>query len=287
MLLAFLTGLARRIPLRVGYRLADLASEAHLLLFPRRRIAVEENLQVLRGYDRDGRALVRQVFRNYGRYLFELLRGPDVPEMRVVFQGREILRRALSAGRGVVFAHLHTGNFDVAGVRIAREGLRINTVSGIRLTRGWTEELTRRHEECGIRVIRPEGSVTRELGRGLGRNEAVALPLDGNVFRRGIAVPLCGRVIELPTGPVRLAGRFGAPLIPVYCVRDGDRTMVTRFLPEVPVESTSEESVRRAMVLLADRLGRSLEDHPEQWMIFRRFFALGSEEPSSSAEEAA
>jgi KDO2-lipid IV(A) lauroyltransferase len=287
LLLAFLIGFARRIPLRVGYRLADLASEADCLLSPRRRIAVEENLRVLRRVDRPGRALVRQVFRNYGRYLFEFLRGPDVPELRVVFQDREILRRALSRGRGVVLAHLHTGNWDVVGARIAREGLRINTVAGIRLIRGWTEELCRRHEECGIRVLRPKGSVTRELGRGLRRNEAVALPLDGNLFRRGIVVPLCGRMIELPPGPARLAGRFQAPLVPVYCFRAGDGTMVTRFLPEVPVDSASQESVRRATALLADRLGCALRDYPEQWMIFRRFFAFEESGAPSSAEEAA
>jgi KDO2-lipid IV(A) lauroyltransferase len=268
LLLAALTGMARTVPLDVGYRLAELLSDGHRVLHPGRRRAVEGNLRVLVG-DRDVKGLVGEVFRNYGRFLFEFIRGPELPELDYVLENREVLDRARARGRGVVLAVVHTGNWEIGGARLAASGVRVHAVAGTQLREAWTDELRRRQERIGVRILPPTGTAFREMPRILARNEVVALLIDGNLFRRGIPVPLCGHEVELPAGPARLAARTGAALVPAFSVRS-PHGLRARFLDEVPVRDARPEAIRRATTELADRLGERLVEHPEQWMIFRR-----------------
>ncbi len=285
MLLSIVTRMARALPLRSGYRLADTVSTVHRLLFPARRRAVRGNLQVVAA-DRDPDRLAASVFRHYGRTLYEFLRGPDVPEIQVRFEGRELLEQALERKRGVVFALIHTGNWEIAGARLARSGIRLNAVAGVQLTRAWTEELRRRQHESGIRILPPGPAAYRGLRARLADNEAVALLFDGNLFRRGVEVPFCGRSVPLPVGPAKLAARSGAALMPAYCVRKPDGSLCVRFLPEVVVPSPARPDLRRATEELADRLGAAVRAHADQWLIFRSFF---EERPAatSTMEDAA
>jgi len=271
LLLAAVTGMARVVPLEVGYRVADLLSDAHRMLSPRRRAAVEGNLRAIVGR-RDVAGLASEVFRNYGRFLFEFLRGPEVPELGFEIEGREIFDRARARGRGVVLAIVHTGNWNLAGARLAAAGgTRLHAVAGTQLLKAWTRELRSRQERIGVSIVPADAAGFRAMPKALARNEVVVLLVDGNVFRRGVQVPFCGHRVEMPVGPARLAARTGAALLPGFCVRSPEGLRGT-FLPEVAVTGGSPYSVRRATEELADRLGERLAAHPEQWMMFRRFF---------------
>jgi len=277
MLLAAVTGVARTVPLGAGYRIADLLSEGHRILFPGRRDAVEGNLRVLSGPGGDVRTLAAGVYRNYGRFLFEFLRGPEVLEVRHVFEGWDRLEAARARGRGVILTVLHTGNWGISGVRLARAGIPVHAVAGTQLTRGWTAELRRRQQADGIRILPPTLASWREIPRLLARNEALALLVDGNVWRRAWPVTLCGREARLPVGPARLAARTGAALVPAFCLRRRDGTLVARVLEEVTVAGESEPDLRRATQELAHRLEPVLRESPDQWLIFRRFFEDGAD----------
>jgi KDO2-lipid IV(A) lauroyltransferase len=272
MLLTALTGLARTIPLGLGYRLADLATPLHRALCPARRRAVEGNLLALTGDPRLSRTLSFQVFRNYGRFLFEFLRGPDVPELPFRFHERERFDAAISRGRGVILPILHTGNWEIAGARLAREGFRVHAVAGVQLRPAWTEELRRRREAGGIRILPPSMASWRSIPRILARNGVLALPVDGNVFERGQRVAMAGHRVELPVGPARLAASSGAALLPAYSVRHADGTLSAEFLGEIRPTDRSPEALRDATAELAARFARVLTAHAGQWMIFRPFF---------------
>jgi KDO2-lipid IV(A) lauroyltransferase len=274
LLLQALTAAAKALSLESGYRLADFLSSGHRRLFPCRRRAVGRNVAALRGGDDELTPLVRSVFRNYGRFLFEFLRGPAVPEVPVRFERLEVLETALARGRGAVVALLHTGNFEITGARLAAaNGARIHAVAATQLRGAWTEELRRRQEAAGIRILPPTHRSRREMVALLARNEILALLVDGDVFRRGIAVSFCGQAVSLPAGPARLAAVTGAALVPSYCLRLADGVLEQRFLDEVGVKDRSSASVCAATRELSVRLGEVLRAHPDQWMIFRDFFA--------------
>jgi KDO2-lipid IV(A) lauroyltransferase len=282
MLLSAVTAVARAVPLEAGYRIADLLSDGHHRLSRDRREAVRGNLRSLLGGQGDPDRATGEVFRNYGRYLFEFLRGPDVGEVPHRFDRWEALDRALARGRGVILAVPHTGNWELTGARLARAGVPVHAVAGIQLRAGWNRELERRQAGAGIRILPPGVASWRELPRILARNEALALLVDGDIHRRAVGVTLCGRPARLPTGPARLAARTGAALLPMYCRREPDGTLSARFLEEIPVADESPAAVRAATEELARQLGNVLRDLAGQWLIFRRFF--GEETPNGSPE---
>lgn len=265
LLLAAVTGVCRTIPLATGYRLADLASALHRRAAPQRRRAVESNLRHLLGANpADG--LVPAVFRSYGRFLFEWLRGPE--GLPCTFEGWERLEAARARGRGVVLVVPHTGNFEVAGAAATRAGFRIHAVAGIQLNARWTPELRRRQAAAGLPILPWSFATWRRLPDLLAANEVVALLADGDRFAGGLPVASFGATARFPLGPAKLCARTGAALLPAYAVRRADGTHAARFLPAIPVTTLG---VRAATVRAADALAEVLREHPDQWMIFRRF----------------
>jgi KDO2-lipid IV(A) lauroyltransferase len=187
----------------------------------------------------------------------------------------------------VILTILHTGNWEVAGARLARAGLRIHAVAGTQLRRQWTEELRRRQEACGIRILPPGRASWREMPRILARNEILALLVDGNLFRRGTWVDLGRHRVEFPSGPAHLAASTGAALLPVFSLRLKSGGLSAEFLEEIRLQGADRDAIRDATRLLAGCFTRGLRAHPEQWMIFRPFFAPGSSaRVSLSTEEA-
>jgi KDO2-lipid IV(A) lauroyltransferase len=277
LLLAAVTGVCRTLPLETGYRLADLASDLHRRLSRRRRQAVEQNLRVLVGAPPS--RVVRDVFRCHGRFVFELLRGPD-REARCRLEGREAFERAHARGRGVVLAVPHTGNFEVGGAALARAGFPIHAVAGIQLTPRWTEELRRRQERAGLPILPPGIASWRRLPRLLARGEVVALLVDGDLFHGGLVLDAFGAPAPFPLGPAKLCARTGAALLPAYALRTPDGGHVARFLDEIPVEALG---VQGATERLAATLADVLRRHPDQWMIFRPLFASPADAPETEA----
>jgi KDO2-lipid IV(A) lauroyltransferase len=270
LLLAAVTGVCRTLPLGTGYRLADFASRLHHALARGRRRAVAANLRILIG--RPGDLPVPTVFRNYGRFVFERLRGPErMAPARLV--GGDRLAAARARGRGVVLALPHTGNFEICGATAARLGFPIHAVAGVQMTRRWSSQIARRQASAGLPILSPGLSTWRRLPRMLARNEVLALVVDGDVYRGGHVVDAFGAPVRFPLGPAKLCARTGAALIPVYAVRTPGGGHVAHFLEEIPV---AELGIVRATEVLAERLAAVLRDHPDQWMIFRPFFAVAA-----------
>ncbi|MGQ0723039.1 MAG: lysophospholipid acyltransferase family protein [Candidatus Eiseniibacteriota bacterium] len=275
MLLAAVTGVARSVPLSAGYRIADAVSRGHRLFSARRRRAVQANLRTLLGEGAAVEPLEPEVFRNYGRFLFEFLRGPDPQGVAHDFQDWSVMEAARARGAGVVLAVLHTGNWELTGARMARLGIPVHAVAGVQLNRAWTRELRRRQEQAGIHILPPSIASWRSLPRILEANGVVALLVDGDVFRRGIPVRLGGGEATLPGGPARLAAKTGAALLPLVCFRTRGGKLGARFLPEVPVRDDSAPAVRDATQALAEAFEKELPALAGQWLVFRPFFATG------------
>jgi KDO2-lipid IV(A) lauroyltransferase len=283
MLLPAVTAVARALPLEAGYRISDWLSDGHRRLSRERREAVLGNLRVLLGESGDAERTTGAVFRSYGRFLFEFLRGPDVSEIPHRFERWEALEQALGRGRGVILAVLHTGNWELTGARLARAGVPVHAVAGVQLRESWSRELGRRQARAGIRVLPPGVASWRALPRILARNEALALLVDGDVHQRALPVALCGHPVRLPSGPARLAARTGAALLPMCCRREPDGGFSARFLEEVPVTDGSPAAVRAATEEMARQLGNVLRDLAGQWLIFRSFF--GDTAPGTGSAE--
>ncbi len=191
---------------------------------------LEANLVRVLGPDTDGKALraaSRQVMRNYGRYWLEIFRLPMLPVDRLVDGmydpdgAAQAILETVAAGRGLVIALPHMGNWDQAGAWIITKGAGSFTTVQERLKpESLYERFVTFREGLGMEVlpasggVRPFGILAQRLRAG----KIVILPADRDVTGSGIEVEFFGEKAKMMAGSAALAVLTGAPLIPATLV---------------------------------------------------------------------
>ena len=131
--------------------------------------------------------------------------------------GEEKLQRNLAAGRGVIVALPHTGNYEQAGAWIIDRGVGKFTTVAERLK---PESLFQRflefREGLGMEVLPASGGDSRfgVLAQRLRAGGLVCLVSDRDVTGRGIEVEFFGEKARMMPGPAALAVQTGAALLP-------------------------------------------------------------------------
>ena len=262
-----------RIPRPHARRLGMLVGRAIYYVDARHRRIVIRNMGHAWG-DRKSPARIRQlaraVFENLGQVLFEagqlLYLGPAVFSRRVRIQGEENYRRAKAQGKGVLCLTAHVGNWEVMPIAAWMLSQPLNVVYRPLDFQPLDRVMRNLRGRLGAIMIPTKGSMF-SLFRALKRGENVALLMDQNVdWYDGVFVEFFGRRACTNKGLALLAQRTGAPVIPVFLVRQTEG--YTIFIgEEIPREDSGdpikdmEENTRRynqAIETIAD-------EYPEQW----------------------
>ncbi|MGI9004238.1 MAG: phosphatidylinositol mannoside acyltransferase [Pseudonocardia sp.] len=222
-------------------------------------------------------ALVRDGLRSYARYWCEAFRLPAMDPVAVhdhvdpLVTGAAPLFEALDAGRGVVIALPHSGNWDVGGVwlveelrRRGREPAFTTVVQRLR-----PESLYRRfvayREALGFEVVAVEDNAAgshRALTRRLLAGGVVCLVADRDLTAAGVEVRFLGERALFPAGPARLAALTGSLLLPV-CPRFTSDGWSMPLAGPVPVAGRA--GVTAATQALADTFGLMIAESPADW----------------------
>jgi KDO2-lipid IV(A) lauroyltransferase len=213
----------------------------------------------------------RRAFRNYAKYLVDMMRIAEMTEAQaadlVGIENLGILAEARAEGRGVLLCTAHIGGMDLLGpgLKLAGESLHVvadDTTYG-RLYDHLAEARARQHIfVIGWRNLRGLFRVLRDNGN-------LVLFCDGGYRRGDVPVELFGEATTFPIGPATLAAKTGAPLLPVACRRTDDDRFVTRGLPLIHCASTEPAEVYRATQAVADALASVIAEDPGQWYMFR------------------
>ncbi len=219
--------------------------------------------------------LVRAGLRSYARYWCEAFRLPAMDPAAVhaatEVTGSEPFLAALDAGRGVVVALPHSGNWDAAGVWL------VETLRGRGRDPAFTtvaqrlrpESLYRRfvayRQSLGFEVVAGEDGAAayRALTRRLRAGGVVCLVADRDLTATGVEVSLFGEPARLPAGPARLAARTGSLLLPAgpgFTV-DG---WTLPFADPVPVAG-GRHAAADATQAVADAFGLLIARAPADW----------------------
>jgi lauroyl/myristoyl acyltransferase len=203
---------------------------------------------------------------------------------RVELHGRERLDQALAGGRGAI---LWVSDFSASAL-VAKIGLHSAGIAITHLSRP-THGFSR--TAFGIRFLNPlrsrvEGrylqdriviesddqarDAMRRLRSTLQENGVVSITV-GAWARRTQLVPLLSGRITYATGPVHLARVSGAPLLPVFTVRDEDETFHVHIGPalEVPVTDDQKE-YERTLRRYVEQLEPFLRRYAGQWRTWTR-----------------
>jgi KDO2-lipid IV(A) lauroyltransferase len=222
--------------------------------------------------------LVHRALRSYARYYFDAFRLPRQRDILRYYHldGAGTMAEAVAAGKGVVIALPHAGNWDAAGAWVAANGWKITTVAERLKPEGVYEKFLDFRRSLGMEIIPIEGAgrpVFDVLEERIANGTVVPLLADRDLTARGVEVDFFGGRTKMPAGPAALALRTGAPLYvaPQWYEPEGPRG---RFVGPVPVpkEGPLDVRVRATTQLVADRIAAGIAEHPEDWHMLQRMW---------------
>ncbi len=233
------------------------------------------------------RELSHRAMRSYLRYWGELVRLPswsaaDV-RSRVISHDEHRLREPLAAGRGVVAALPHMGNWDLAGAWACAEGMPLTTVAERLRPESLYDDFLRYRQGLGMTVLPLSGGPPTMpiLQDRLAAGGFVCLLADRDLSRHGVTVRLLGQEARLPIGPALLARRTGAVLLPASTSYDAC-AMHLRFHQPVDVP-TGDDGVLRATADLASVFSSAITRDPADWHMLQRVFVDDLGTPRTAA----
>jgi KDO2-lipid IV(A) lauroyltransferase len=273
--------LVQRLPERLVYSGAVVGGEFAYLVWRRRREITKRNFSIVLGRsakDPEVARVARRAFRNFGKYLTEIMRFPSMGNAElhdlvkidpVSFQN---LQAARDNGRGIIFVSAHFGNFELGGARIAQEiplTVVADELENVRLM----DFLVANREHKNVVILPPQGATRRVLAA-LRRNEMVGFMMDLGPRAHeldNVDAMFFGVRTAFPTIAAALARVSGAPIIVAAVTRDRDNSFKGVALRPIFVERTKQAAadLERATQAIVHALEGLMRPEPDQWYIFR------------------
>ncbi len=260
----------------------NLGVMAYLILRKSRKVALA-NLRLIYGCafsDKEMRSTAREAFANLGKFAFDVARlnsvTPQGIEKIVAVAGLENLDGALARGKGVIALTGHVGNWELLGAYLSLMGYRINVLA--------TELKDARLNNLIVNLRRKAGLAVLERSRGLKgalrclkRGEILGVLIDQDTSVDSVLVDFLGRPAKTAVGPVKLASRTGAAIVPLamLATKDGEY----RIEVKEPIFVSGEEA---SLVNDVERCSKAVETfiraEPSQWVwMHKRWKSVASD----------
>jgi KDO2-lipid IV(A) lauroyltransferase len=267
----------RCLPLRICYGLGRFVA---LIVYAfsrrdRRNFALNLSLALNRpAGDPILRRTIRRIFLNYAEYMVDFFRMPQLPPRKVRnfftdFSGIEKLHRALERGQGAILLSAHVGNWEFGGTIIRLANYPLAVVAMAHNTSKTNELVNKLRHSRGIQAVELDHSPFSglKLLRILRRNGVVAMVGDKDFFGNGIPVDFFDRKVRFPIGPVILAMKSGAALIPAFVLKRGDGKYFGVIEEPIPIRTHGEreEIIMENLGRIARVFEKYIRRYPDQW----------------------
>ncbi|HYY18373.1 MAG TPA: phosphatidylinositol mannoside acyltransferase [Streptosporangiaceae bacterium] len=244
---------------------------------------LENNLLRVLGPGTTGKELrkaSRAGMQSYGRYWMEVFRLPTITaeqiqrDMVVNSDADEALADA-AAGKSVIFALPHMGNWEVAGAFCVGRGAPFATVAERLKPESVFDMFVAFRESLGMEVLPLTGgpNVFGALARRLRQGGLICLLCDRDLTESGVEVEFFGEKARMAAGPAALAIQTGASLRAVTLwFTDGG--WAANVSPDIPVPPEGDRKAKAAAMTqeLARHFEKGIAEHPEDWHMLQRVF---------------
>ena len=186
----------------------------------------------------------------------------------VTVTGIENLEAALARGKGVIALGAHLGNYVLVGARLGIEGYPFHTLFRVPSDKRVEEMIYHIVGSFHQNIIpsHPRRVAVTRILSALKENEIVFMLAD-NLKKGRIPTSLFGQTVLSPRGPVSLALRSGAAVLPVYLIRNYQGGLDLVIAQEIPMIRNG--NLAADIILNTDRTMIYLEDlirsYPDQW----------------------
>lgn len=268
------------VPRRVGYGICRLIGLFFYVGNVRARRQVRDNL---RRVESDAPWLQREidtarVFITVVTNYYDLVRlrtlDPERLAELVDIEGWEHFEAARARGRGVIILSAHVGNFSVVASYPAALGYHSAIIAERVEPPALFRYMTGLRSSLGIEVIPPGSEAIRPIVRLLRGNDVLLVAGDRDVVGHGVKLEIFGEPAPLPIGPVLLAMRTGATLLPAYTHRTSSGRSVVKVLPPLNLVDSGDWDADLQMNLcrMACALEEMIRPDPGQWAVLQRIW---------------
>jgi phosphatidylinositol dimannoside acyltransferase len=271
------------LPAGPTYRIGGWFSGVAYAASPLRRRWLRANFGHVLGVpptDKAAGRMAKAAYRNYSRYIMELMRlpwlKPDEVDGLLEVHSLDRFLEIYKASKGLVLVAAHLGNNEAAAAGFAKHGLEINVVGDDSSYRELYELFERQRESWGVKMIAWRN--LRGVFGALRRHEGLVLLVDWGYREDGIPVKLFGSWTTLPAGPALLACKHGSAIVPFSINRQSDGTFRAAADDPILVASDAPADLAIATQKIADALERHIGPAPEQWYNFKPIWPATAEE---------
>lgn len=267
-----------RLPTRFLYKIFPYVGDLCYILAAGPRRNVWKNLRHVMPTDTPEsimRSVARQIFRNVALYYVDLARMPftnphDLFYNRLVIRGLdEAFLPAVAEGKGVIMLSAHCGNPEIAGQGLLHIGIRAFALTEPLEPPRLSRLLNNARSSLGLTFAPVNVANVKRVMKTLRSGGVVALMGDRDIHGPKERLPFFGTETWMPTGPIEVALRTGATVVPSFSGRL-DNYMLEAIMEEpLKLERTGdfEADVRAGQLEYMERLERYLRDDPSRWMV--------------------
>ena len=273
----------KHLPLEsLGFYGEKVGIVAFYLLGRTRKIALN-NLHLALGREKSEegiKQICQDSFKNIGKDLIETLRFLDYDDNHLGtltrIHGKEHLDQALRQGKGVIALTAHLGNFPLMSCRLVKEGYPLSVVVKLSNNPKIVKSITAFIDTIGLEFIpdKPRMSCVARCLNVLKENRILMNQIDLNAPVTEAWVDFFGYLVPTFKGPVVFSLRTGAPIVPMFIIRNAEqRHQITIHPPfDLDVTEDKELDVTSNIARLTQMVEAVIREHPEQWWwVHRRF----------------
>jgi lauroyl/myristoyl acyltransferase len=259
----------KRSLLRFLYAMVDLGTRPYILLSGKKRTVLREETRSLFHGRFDQRKIDEIVFDSMRLYLkrqaenalFGRLTKDNLETMTTV-EGLSHIDRAIGRGRGVILLLAHFGSFLLPLPVLGFRGYNVNQITGKVLSRNAVTDIIwqwrkREADRLPIKFI-GVANFLRPVYDALKKGEIVAIAFDGREGKRWIPVRFVERIALFSPGPMNLALKTGAAIIPTFVVRQPNDSHRIIFMDEFEMTRSKDEA--ETLEINTKRYAALLED---------------------------
>jgi len=275
---AFFYELVNVLPLGwIAFAGGMLGDIAYLLIRGKRRQIVYKNLKIVLGSNENPRKLDRTYqnsLQNLGRMILETTAWSRLYvkiDDLITVEGEEHLKESLKKGKGIIAISIHLGSFTLIYGKLAQMGYTLYPVIRPPENKAAAEFLDNCLNNWGVRYVhdKPRHVCVKKCHQALKNNEMIFLTTDLNVIDKdAIFVQFFGYKVPTFKGPAVLAARTGAPVHPVFIVRQ--KGLHHKIIIDPPLSLKNTGNLKRDVVTNMALITKTTEPYilkyPEQWL---------------------
>ena len=257
----------------------QLGKVMYYLDWEHRRVAIQ-NLQIAFGEDKskgEMRSIAKKNFQNLGMMAIEFFRIPymdlETYKRKVETEGVDEALKVLERKKGALLLLGHFGNWELMALMSKVIEKPILVIAKPIKQNPWLERwFIESREGIGLEVI-PPTHATPKVIHALSENKLVGILFDQRGRRsKGIWANFFGRKVPTTPGLAVMALRSGAPVLPVFMIRNEfqrHRLIVQEPLPLIHTGDFNKD-VEANTQLFNNTLESIIRQYPEQWLWIHR-----------------